>query len=161
MCGSAKLNKSGHDTGATEGERVAGLLTFHVKSDIIEGDACNLIWGKQIDAVACETYLGRPMSKAPTLVALREEKQRCKDIILGFLRNILPQINSGTPLCLGVPAWLKSDEDNSEYSRLNILDEIDQMGYNVIKFKSVRQQDLLYYRDGQVVAREIIVLRKK
>ena len=63
-----------------------------------------------------------------------------------------------TPVTIAVPAWLGPD---GRYERLNILDEIENLRYNVVRFKNLRQKDLLYHRDGQVVAREIIVLRKK
>lgn len=122
------------------------------------GDATRFLWQKNIDAVASEVYLGPPMSTVPVEIKLRIAKEECKAIVTGFLKNIQPQIKNGTPLALAVPAWLRS---NGEYSRLNILDEIDGLGYNVMKFKGATQKDLLYHREGQVVAREIIVLRKK
>ena len=34
------------------------------------------------------------------------------------------------------------------------------MGYNLAKFQGLSQSDMIYYREGQIVAREIIVLRK-
>ena len=122
------------------------------------GDAMGFLWSQNIDAVAAETYLGPPMSVAPAEIKLRSAKEECKTIVLGFLKNILPQIKSGTPLALAIPAWLRQD---GSYSRLNILDTVESMGYNVVKFKGATQNELLYHRDGQVVAREIIVLRKK
>jgi hypothetical protein len=96
------------------------------------------------------------MSQPPAEIKLKQEKEHCKEIILGFLKNIHGRIEKGTPLALAVPAWLRP---NGEYERLNILDEIERMGYNHEKYLSYK--DSLYYRDGQVVAREIIVLRKK
>lgn len=122
------------------------------------GNATNFTWNQPIDAVACEGYLGPPMSLAPADIKLKTAQQECKTIILGFFRNILPQITSGTPIAMAIPAWLRPD---GHYQRMNILDEIEKLGYNVIKYKNTSQRDLLYYREGQVVAREIIVLRKK
>lgn len=125
---------------------------------VAQGDAQNYQWEPPIDAVACETYLGPPMSLAPAEIKLRQAKQECKAIILGFLRNLQEQIDVGTPVVIAVPAWLRP---NGQYERLNLLDEIDNLRYNVRSFKNLGQKDLLYHRDGQVVAREIIVLRKK
>ena len=122
------------------------------------GDATNFSWTEKIGAVACETYLGAPMSQPPAEIKLKEQKTECKAIILGFLKNIFEQIDSKTPLALAVPAWLRP---NGRYERLNILDEIENMGYNVVKLNHLSQEDMLYFRDGQIVAREIIVLRKK
>ncbi len=125
---------------------------------VAQGDAQNYQWEPPINAVACETYLGPPMSLAPVEIKLRQAKQECKAIILGFLRNLQGQIDAGTPVVIAVPAWLRP---NGQYERLNLLDEIGNLRYNVRSFKNLGQKDLLYHRDGQVVAREIIVLRKK
>ena len=117
------------------------------------GDATNHKWSG-VDAVACEGYLGRPMSKTPSEIVLKEQKQECSNIILGFLKNLSKQIEKGTPVVMGIPAWLRSD---GTYSRLDILDLIQDMGYNV---SNKSRGGLLYYREGQVVARDIIILRK-
>ena len=122
------------------------------------GDATEFQWDEKIDAVACETYLGAPMSLPPAEIKLKEQKTECKRIVLGFLKNILGQIEPGTPLALAVPAWKRQD---GHYERMKILDEIEDMGYNVCKLNHLSQEDMLYYRDSQIVAREIIVLRKK
>ncbi|MBR3204650.1 hypothetical protein IKF81_03135 [Candidatus Saccharibacteria bacterium] len=141
-----------------------------------EGDATNFDWegllkekkldsrenfrgkAEKIDGVATEVFLGQPMSKPPVEIKLKQEKMTCKTIILGFLKNLARQIEKNTPVVLAIPAWLR---ENGEYSRLNILDEIEELGYNVGSFRNSRQEDLLYHREGQIVAREIIVLRKK
>ncbi len=122
-----------------------------------QGDAQNYQWQPPVDLVACETYLGPPMSQPPAEIKLKAAKQECKGIILGFLKNLAEQIEPGTPVTIAVPAWLRPD---GHYERLNLLDEIDDLRYNVVRFKNLGQRDLLYHRDGQVVAREIIVLRK-
>lgn len=125
--------------------------------EIFQGDATSVEWKEPIDAVACETYLGPPMSNPPSEVKLKAVKQECREIILGFLKNISGQLESGTPLCLATPAWLRPD---GGYSSLNILDEIEGLRYNVEKHNNLGSS-LLYHREGQIVAREIIVLRKK
>ena len=84
-----------------------------------------------------------------------EQKVECGSIVLGFLKNILAQIESGVPVTIAVPAWLRED---GEYERIDILDDINDMGYNV---NNKSREGLLYHRDNQVVARDIIILRKK
>ncbi|TWP08196.1 hypothetical protein EUA80_00260 [TM7 phylum sp. oral taxon 351] len=122
------------------------------------GDATNFTWEGKIDAVAFEGYLGAPMSKPPVDIKFKTEKAKCREIAVGFLKNITPQIKSGTPVVMALPAWLR---ENGKYAGLNILDEIQEMGYNFEKFQDLSQSDLLYYREGQIVAREIIVIRKR
>ena len=122
------------------------------------GDATSFTWEGEIDAVAFEGYLGVPMSKPPVDIKFKTEKAKCKEIAMGLLKNITPQIKSGTPVVMALPAWLR---ENGKYAGLNILDEIQEMGYNFEKFQDLSQSDLLYYREGQIVAREIIVIRKR
>ena len=122
------------------------------------GDATSFSWEGEIDAVTFEGYLGAPMSKPPVDIKFKTEKAKCKEIAIGFLKNITPQIKSGTPVVMALPAWLR---ENGKYAGLNILDEIQEMGYNFEKFQDLSQSDLLYYREGQIVAREIIVIRKR
>ena len=131
------------------------LKHFHFSNYKLEiGDAKNHRWSS-VDAVACEGYLGAPMSNPPTEVKLKEEKQICGEIMIGFLKNLASQIKKDTPVVVAMPAWLRPD---GSYSRLEIVDEISNMGYNVNN-KSLG--GLLYYREGQIVARDIIILRKK
>lgn len=127
--------------------------------ELAVGDATDFRWQSPIDAVACEAFLGQPMSTAPAEIKLKQEKQRCKEILRGFLRNLSEQITSGTPVVIAVPAWLRPD---GHYDRLNLLDDMGELRYNVESFKNnLGRNGLLYYRDGQIVAREIIVLRKQ
>ena len=128
-------------------------------NSIYTGDATDFAWPKssEIGLVACECFLGSPMSKPPVEIKLKDEKQNCKRIILGFLKNLAEQIEDDTPVVIAVPAWLRED---GSYSRLSIIDEITDMGYNLAKFQGLSQSDMIYYREGQIVAREIIVLRK-
>ena len=98
------------------------------------------------------------MSNPPADIKLKSVMADIYPLYYHTLRNLSSQIKSGTPVVMAVPAWLRPD---GRYQRLNLLDEIDNLGYNVIKYQNLSQNDLLYFRDGQVVAREIIVLRKK
>ncbi len=141
-------------------EWLAALKGLEAEFKLAQGDARDFDWAEmsKVDAVAAEVYLGSPMSKPPVEIKLREEKEKTREIILGFLKNLSGQVVAGTPVTLAIPAWLR---ETGEYSRLNILDEIDKLGYNLVKFKSATQDDLIYFREGQIVAREIISLRKK
>ena len=121
------------------------------------GDATNFTWQQPIDFVASETYLGQPFSAPPSDIKLKEVQFTTKSILLSFLKNIHPQLKPNTPLALAIPAWRRPDHS---FSHLNIVDEIQKLGYNVCKFKHATPTDLLYYRENQIVARQIILLRK-
>ncbi|MBR3230739.1 methyltransferase domain-containing protein [Candidatus Saccharibacteria bacterium] len=119
------------------------------------GDATTHRWTKKIDSVACEGYLGKPFSRVPSGLELKAQKQDCGAIVIGFLQNLVGQIESATSVVIAVPAWRRED---GSYERLDMLDEIDKLGYNV---DNKSREGLLYYRPEQVVARDIIILRKK
>ena len=130
-------------------------LSAEGQFQVSQGDATSFTWEQPIDAVACEGYLGQPMSLPPADIKLKTEKQECSSIILGFLKNLAPQIKSNTPVVVAMPAWLRPD---GSYHRMNLVDEIANLGYNVM---NKTREGLLYHRDNQVVARDIIILRKK
>ena len=132
------------------------LKHFDFKGYRLEvGDATSHKWTQPVTAVACEGYLGKPFSKISTEMELKEQKQECAGIVLGFLKNLAGQVRAGTPVVMAVPAWLRG---NGEYERMDLLDEIEGMGYNV---NNKSREGLLYHREEQVVARDIIILRKK
>ncbi len=123
------------------------------------GDATNHQWkAAKPDYIASEIYLGHPLSAPPAEIKLKQLQQDAKMLLVGFLKNIGNQIPAGTQLALATPSWKRPD---GSYSGVNILDEIDKLGYNAIKYRYASYDDLLYYREDQIVARQIIVLRKK
>ena len=140
---------------AARGDGPAGRAPRNGLFRLSVGDATSYQWQQPIDAVACEGYLGKPFSQIPSEMALKEQKQECGTIVRGFLKNLAGQIKSGTPVVIAVPAWLRPDES---YERLEIIDEIEDMGYNV---NNKTREGLLYHREAQVVARDILILRKK
>lgn len=121
-----------------------------------EGDATNTQWQQPVDAVVCEGYLGPPLTRLPDREALQTIIHDCNKIMQLFLRNIAPQIKSGTPLCLGVPAW----KDGDNFYHLPFINKLSDLGYERRSFKHVTDTDLLYFRDDQFVARELLVLTK-
>lgn len=128
------------------------------KPQLEEGDATTHQWRPAPDFVASEIYLGHPMSQPPVEIKFRTEKESAEALLSSFLKNIGSQINPGTTLALAIPAWLRP---NGKYSGLDIIDRLDDLGYNLTKYRYATYDDLLYYREGQIVARQIIVLRKK
>lgn len=123
-----------------------------------EGDAMDTKWQPPVDAIACESYLGQPFSAPPSPTKLTEVRKTCNYIVSEFLKNIGSQIESGTPLCVGVPAWRDAA---GRFTHLPLIDELSKLGYDRFEFTNVKNSDLLYYREDQVVARELLVLIKQ
>lgn len=125
--------------------------------DLEVADATNFTWefAKNLSSVVCETYLGQPFSAPPSPKKLLEVRENCNRIVSNFLKNLASQIPEGTQVCIAVPAW---KQQNGYFSHLPLLDFLDQLGYTRKEFMRVNPQDLLYYREDQVVARELLVL---
>jgi tRNA G10 N-methylase Trm11 len=122
------------------------------------GDATNHTWQMPVDIVACETYLGRPFTERPTSEILSQTMGDCNLIITKFLRNIHEQIQPGTRLCIALPAWQTHPH---AFKHLPLLDSLEEMGYNRVSFEHARDEQLLYYRSEQIVARQLIVIIRK
>jgi tRNA G10 N-methylase Trm11 len=120
-------------------------------------DAQKATWNHPIDAVVSETYLGQPFSAPPSPTKLKEVVGNCNHIISNFLSNLSHQIKPGTRLCLAVPAWRDKDDLITD---LPLLGQVERLGYQHVALKYVRAEDLLYYRENQVVARQLVILVK-
>jgi tRNA G10 N-methylase Trm11 len=122
------------------------------------GDATAHQWHPIPQIVACETYLGRPLSGWPALEKLHDIITTCNAIIEKSMVNIARQITSGTRLCLAVPAWQAPD---GRLHHLPLLDRLRDLGYNRISFEHAEAVELVYAREGQFVARELLVIIRK
>ena len=122
------------------------------------GDATNHSWNPMPNIVACEGYLGHPLSNWPRPEKLTQIIGTCNVITEKFMHNIAKQIPSGTRLCLGIPAW---KSPNGKIYHLPLLDHLEEIGYNRVSFRHSSEQELVYYRPDQIVARELLVITRK
>jgi SAM-dependent methyltransferase len=136
------------------------LATYGVDSSVAleDGDATTHRWQHPFTVVACETYLGRPLSGWPDPEKLQEIAGTCNVIIEKFMRNLAAQIPSGTRLCLAVPAWRSP---NGRTKHLTTLDHLEVLGYNRVSFEYARAEEMVYHRPDQIVGRELLVLIRK
>jgi tRNA (guanine10-N2)-dimethyltransferase len=129
-----------------------GGLTYLLET----GDACEFDW-QTFDTIACETYLGRPFSAPPTPNVLAEVIRDVDTIHKKFLKNVARQTKPGFRLCIAVPAW----KTGNGFKHLKVLDSLEELGYTRLSFAHVRNEDLIYHRPDQIVARELVVLKRK
>lgn len=122
------------------------------------GDATTHTWQPVPQIVACETYLGRPLSGWPNPAKLQEIIGTCNVIIEKFMRNLAAQVPSGTRCCLAVPAWRSPD---GRTYHLSLLDRLDDLGYNRVSFEHAEATELTYSRPDQLVGRELLVIVRK
>ncbi len=133
--------------------------THHVTINPLlhDGDAMTTKWQPPIGAVVAETYLGQPFSAPPSPKKLEEVTKNCDHIITEFLKNLAPQISPDTPVCIAVPAWR---DQSGNFTHLPLVDRLGQLGFRPHEFHNVSKNKLLYYREDQIVARELLVLTK-
>lgn len=135
-----------------------GLKTRNKRYYRLEvGDATKHYWEQRPDLVAAELYLGRPLNKLPDQQTLRQIISDCNQIIKKFMQNIHPQLKPGTRLCLAVPAWYTK----KGFQHLPLIDSLGNLGYNQLKFVHISNEELIYHRPNQTVARELLVLERK
>lgn len=142
-------------------ENLAWLTRTHRLStdvQIRQGDAMTTTWQPPINAVVAESYLGQPFSAPPSPSKLTEVRGNCNHIISTFLDNLASQIPSDTPLCLAVPAWR---DQHGQLTHLPLTRNIEPLGYRYVAFTHVSSSDLVYSREDQVVARELLILERR
>jgi tRNA G10 N-methylase Trm11 len=133
--------------------------TYNIQFDTYyeTADATNHTWQQPIDSVVCEVYLGQPMVTLPDDIKLKKIMDECNDITAKFLVNLRKQLTAGTHCCIAVPAWFTG----RDFKHLDIVDDLEKIGYNRISFKRAANSDLIYHRTDQVVARELLVITVK
>jgi len=145
------------DFSQTNLEWLAHTHRIDIDATLHQGDAMDTTWNPPLNAIACESYLGQPFSAPPSPSKLDQVRRNCNHIISTFLENIAPQLTPGTPLCIAVPAWRATD---GRFTHLPLVAQLEQYGFTPQPFKNIDQKDLLYYREDQIVARELLVIVK-
>ena len=120
-----------------------------------KADASRAKWqAAQFDVIASETYLGKPLSSLPTPSELAKVVGPVDQLHRQTLVNIASQTKKGFRLCLAVPAW----RQRNSFIHLPCLDDLSDMGYTRLKFAHAAEDELIYFRDDQFVARELVTL---
>lgn len=125
-----------------------------VSVELEVADATTATWQPPIDHVVTETYLGQPLSGLPKPEKLRSIVSDCDTIITKFLQNLRNQIPTNTRLCIAIPAW----QTKERLIHLSLLDRLEELGYNRVRFKYAQREDFIYRREDQIVARELLVI---
>ncbi len=122
------------------------------------GDATNFKWNNPdaIKAVACETYLGRPLSSLPPSDQLSKIMHEVNSLHHKFLQNLATQVKPGTRLCLAIPTW----RGKHEFLHLPVVNYVQETGFKKLTLKHAANDELIYHRDNQVVGRELLLIEK-
>ncbi len=135
---------------------LAEKYNLTIEGSVKPGDATDHTWQKPIDIVACETYLGQPLSGLPKPEKLQEIIQNCNIITKKFLQNLSKQVKPGSTHCIAVPAW----HVHNNFKHLPLLRDLQALGFEQKKLTHASHADLIYFRPDQIVARELLVITK-
>lgn len=133
-----------------------GDRSLHFDEELEQGDARTHKW-RDVDAVATETFLGPPLNRPANQEFFEKHLREINDLHEDFLKNIHGQLKPGARLALALPAWF---QPGPRFQRLPLVDRIEDLGYNRLEFESAKRA-LIYHRDGQYVARDILVIERK
>lgn len=126
------------------------------KYQVIAADATTYHWKEAFDAVASETYLGQPLSSLPPSEQLNKIIFYTNNLHKSFLQNLYKQVKPGFRVALAVPAW----KTPTGFKHLPIVDHLEELGYTRVSFVHASNSELIYHREGQIVARELLVLQR-
>jgi tRNA G10 N-methylase Trm11 len=121
------------------------------------GNATDHKWNSNNFTVVCETLLGRPLSSLPPINELKKQALGLNNLMVRFLENLALQLKTDQRICIAIPAWVVNDG----FIYLPLLDHLEEIGYNRIRFRNVDASGLIYYRPDQLVARQLLVLVRK
>ena len=122
---------------------------------IEKADAINHKWPR-FSVVASEVFLGRPLSSLPGDDELKKIINDANTIIKKFLINIASQLQPGQRMVLAVPAW----RVKKGFKHLPLVDHLTDMGYTRLDLVHVKRDELIYFRENQIVARELLILKR-
>lgn len=113
-------------------------------------------------ALASELYLGQPLHTLPDESKLTNIIIETNGVIEKFLVNLSTQTawkkdRKERKICLAVPAWQIRP---GRFRYLPIIDRLTEIGYTQLDLKHTQSSDLIYYRQNQVVARQLLILKK-
>ncbi len=127
------------------------------KAELIRADATTHKWKNHFDCLVSETYLGPPLAYQPKEEVLNGAVKECNLIVTKFLTNLRQQLKPEIRCCIAVPAWATPEG----LMHLPVIEQLDRLGYGRVKFLHTTNDQLIYRRPDQIVARELLVLTLK
>lgn len=142
-----------------------GILTHDDKerTNIFTADVlaiANHLKSNSIDCVVTEGSLGPPLRGGEPKSFIDKNKEEISALWMNALRALAPLVKSGGILVVIWPSF----KTTGGIARVQLDDEMDRLGYEVANPLGEWDDSgnpLIYHREGQRVARRIVVLRKR
>lgn len=139
---------------------------------VFTADARHVTVPGATDAVVSESYLGPIINASVSASYLQQLAAESDSLVRRTLENLQPQLPTGTPVCLAVPAWWHPggmitpplaaaaypESGTSSPPGQNGIDDPRNLGYNRIDLHGVSAEDLVYRRHDQYVGRQLMLL---
>lgn len=127
------------------------------KWNLQTADARTVKVPKNNPAIVTEGYLGLPLGTSPLPDRLKSLQTELKQLYREFLTNMSKQLASGSELAVCLPVWrLKSGT-----ATIELIDDLEKLGYTLKRFKHTNPLALTYRRPDQIVGRQILLLTRK
>lgn len=122
---------------------------------ISHADATKVVLPDAPLAIVSEGYLGPNLSKTPSLGEITALRADLRELYIAALTNWSQQLPSGASVTITAPVWQNGRET------LELVDQIEKIGYSFKDFTTVNSRQLIYRRPDQQVGRQLLVLRKQ
>lgn len=121
---------------------------------ISTSDATTRSYPKSQYSIVTEGFLGDNYINKPSSVAVHKQIPALTKLYIDFLKNLKSQTVTPSSVVFCLPFWVIE----GKVFRIDIIDEIMNLGYTIHEFQSVKSKDLQYQREGQFTGRQIVVL---
>lgn len=115
-------------------------------------------WITPYNIIVSELYLGPPLTSIPSENLLKTIISDVNKLLIDTLKNLAQQTHKDQYLVLAIPAWTVA-KNKTFY--LPAVDQIGNLGYNLVSFKLAKHSELVYFREGQFVKRQLLVIKRK
>jgi tRNA G10 N-methylase Trm11 len=138
---------------------------------IFQADIRNItrkIKQNSIDAIVTESTLGPVYKKVPSKEEIKHNYNRLAKIYMGFFQIAKSVLRKKGRLVVTIPAYKMKD---GKFVTAPFIDRLEKIGYSVVSplnkefmaedIKITDRNSIIYYRQNQIVAREVMVFENK
>ena len=131
--------------------------------DIFHADATKIAQSLEPQSINCvitEGTLGPPLRGSESQETINANRNEINDLWIKTLRNLLPALKPGARLVIVWPSF-KTD---AGIARVQLDEEAEELGYRVLnplEGWEEKNNPLIYHRQGQRVARRIVLLEAR
>ncbi|MFA6897374.1 MAG: DNA methyltransferase [Patescibacteria group bacterium] len=130
-------------------------------------EAIKKLKSDSVDAIVTESTLGPVYKKIPNNTEIKDNYNTLKKLYTSFLQNVQPVLKNKGRIVVTLPAYQLKPK---EYVFGEFIDSFEKLGYSRVcpldkqfenaDIRITKRNTIIYSRPGQIVAREIVILKK-